>query len=223
MSTIFWLLDAPPAQQFAEEANDSKHDPIICPIHASHRSGVRRIGNLSIVVRPSAMKDFVWSWSTDILISEKILGLFKKHQVTGYETAPVKVVCGKASDAPPAPLRELIVTGWGGAAAAAAGVKLIECCPACGHRYYTIAEPSLLIDETAWDGSDLFIVWPLPKYRFVSDRLAHILRSEKISGIKLIPAADIPMKKGARVGPGSLSYWMPEARARELGDPFGIS
>jgi hypothetical protein len=90
-------------------------------------------------------------------------------------------------------------------------------------KKYVIAEPRRLIDPAAWDGSDLFIVWPLPKFRFVSSRLAAILRQEKISGVELILARQIPVERGTQVDPASITYWMPEERARELGQQFGIS
>lgn len=96
-------------------------------------------------------------------------------------------------------------------------------CPACNHRKYTIAQPSRLIDHASWDGSDLFIVWPLPLYRFVSERLANILREEAITGVKLIPETDIPFKRGDGATPGRLLDWMPESRARALGDRLGIN
>jgi hypothetical protein len=102
-------------------------------------------------------------------------------------------------------------------------VTLVESCPGCGHKVYAIAEPSRLIDATAWDGNDLFIVWPLPGYQFASNRLASILRQEQLSGVKLLPASDLPVRKGNHITPGSLALHMPESRARELGQRFGIS
>jgi hypothetical protein len=107
-------------------------------------------------------------------------------------------------------------------AAPAAGVTLACSCSACGAKDYLIAEPSRLINPAAWDGSDLFIVWPLPGYRFASNRLATILRQEKISGVELIPARKIPLERGDKLGPGSIKYCMPEDRARELSRRFGI-
>jgi hypothetical protein len=86
----------------------------------------------------------------------------------------------------------------------------------------SFAEPKRLIDPETWDGSDLFIVWPLPKFRFVSSRLATILRQE-ISGAEFIPARQIPIERVTQVNPASITYWMPEERARELGQSFGIS
>jgi hypothetical protein len=91
------------------------------------------------------------------------------------------------------------------------------------YKDYTIADPTQLIDPASWDGSDLFIVWPLPLYRFASDRLAGILREEKITGMKLIPAAEIPFKAGNVASPGLLHMWMPASRARVLGDRLGIN
>jgi hypothetical protein len=78
----------------------------------------------------------------------------------------------------------------------AAGLTVAKSCPDYNHRTYAIAEPSRLIDPAAWDGSDLFIVWPLPLFRFASEHLANILREEKITGVKLTPAVDIPLKRG---------------------------
>jgi hypothetical protein len=105
----------------------------------------------------------------------------------------------------------------------AAGVTVAKSCPACHHRTYAIAEPSRLIDPAAWDGSDLFIVWPLPRFRFASERLANILREEKITGVKLTPAVDIPLKRGNGATRGRLLDWMPAGQAHALGDRLGIN
>jgi hypothetical protein len=115
------------------------------------------------------------------------------------------------------------VTGWGGFVSAAAGTRLKEWCHGCGYNKYVIADPSQLIDAAAWDGSDIFVVWPLPVYRFASDRLAEILRTEGVSGLELVPATSIPGKQsGWVVGADALTL-MPEARARELEQRFKIS
>jgi hypothetical protein len=66
------------------------------------------------------------------------------------------------------------------------------------------------------------MVWPLPRFRFASDRLANILRQEKVSGVKLIPAAEIRIERGGMLTPGQLTSHMPPERARELNERFGI-
>jgi hypothetical protein len=222
MNHSFWLLKGPPTQRLAQEASDSKFETIICPVHAGHQRAGRLIGGLSIIVDPSGVKDFVWTWTNDILVSPRVIDLFNKHHVTGFEVRSAKVSYSKTAKARPPNLFEFLVTGWGGWAAPAAGVRLVESCAACGDQTYTIAEPSRLIDDTAWDGSDLFIVWPLPGYRFASDRLANIIRQQGLSGVNLIPAQRLPVRRGARLGPGLLADSMPEPRAREIGQRFGI-
>jgi hypothetical protein len=221
--TPFWLLRAPRRQQLVEEAPDSKYEIIICPADEGHRRGRRVVGGLSVILAPSGVRDFVWTWCNDILVSQRVLDLFKKYRVTGFQPMPAKTSYLKPIKARPPKLFEFVVTGWGGWAAPAAGVSLVESCPACGHKIYAIAEPSRLIDPAAWDGSDLFIVWPLPGYRFASDRLATILRQEKVSGVELVPAPKLSTERGAHVSPGTLTACMPEVRARELSQRFGIS
>jgi hypothetical protein len=156
------------------------------------------------------------------LLSQKTLDVFAQHQVTGYQVRPVRVSFRNRAKTEPPPLYELVVTGWGGTAAPQAGVRLLESCPGCMRRLYSIAEPNRLIDPKAWDGSDIFMVWPLPKYRFVSDRLANLIRGERLTGVDLIPAPEIPMTRGADLGPGGLRLWMPDDRARQIGEPLGI-
>jgi hypothetical protein len=224
MSANFWLLEPPPAQPPAELAPDNDSEMITCPAHDGHRRGGRRLGDLSVILDPRGADDVTWTWMNDILVSQDVLDLFEKHRVTGFEAGRVRISYPKNIKAPAPTLFELVVTGWGGFAAPAAGVSLVKSCPACGHKVYAIAEPSRLIDAAAWDGSDLFIVWPLPRYRFVSDRLASILRQERVSGIKIVPAAEIDMRRGTRVSPGApRTMSMPESRARELDQRFGIS
>jgi hypothetical protein len=223
MIPLFWLLQRPASQRLAEQAPDRDYETIICPADPDHQRPGKRITSFSVIVHPSALRDFTWTWLSDTLISQKVVDLFEKYRVTGFEAVPVKTSYPTRIKTPPPPLFELVVTGWGGWAARAAGVGLTYSCPACGRKKYVIAEPKRLIDPAAWDGNDLFIVWPLPKFRFASSRLAAILRQEKISGVELIPARQIPLERGVEVGPGSITYCMPEGRARELGERFGIS
>ena len=207
----------------AERAPDTKHEIIFCPAHEGHRHAGKRLSDLSAIVDPSRIRDFTWLWGGEILVSRRVLDLFEKHRVTGFESRRAKISYSKPIKTRPPDLFELVVTGWGGFAAAAAGVKLEESCSACGHKLYSIAEPSYLIDAVQWDGSDLFIVWPLPGYPFASDRLASILRQEHVSGLKLFPAAAIPVKKGATLTPGALARRMPEKRVRELERRYGFA
>jgi hypothetical protein len=68
-------------------------------------------------------------------MSQKVVDLFKKYRVTGFEAVPVKTSYPKRIKALPPHLFELVVTGW---AAEAAGVSLTCSCPACGMKKYVI-------------------------------------------------------------------------------------
>jgi len=127
---------------------------------------------------------------------------------------------------PQAPrLNELIVTGWAGMAPPESGIKLIEHCEGCGHTVYSAwTNPERLIDSSQWDGSDFFVVWPLPWRIFVTERVAKVLRDNRLSGIALKPSSDLVFSPNIipTLSTGRLSDWMPEERARQLGAKMGI-
>ena len=103
------------------------------------------------------------------------------------------------------------------------GIHLNEAksCPVCGHLKYTgMQHPAYLIDESRWDGSDFFMVWPMPTHVFVTERVVEAIQQNRLSGVRLVRVSDLKPTDGYT--PGRLSYWMPEQRARELGEPLGI-
>jgi hypothetical protein len=217
--TQFWLLDDPYSSDPAESHLVSS--PISCARDPGHRrSGAPKLTSIKVANRPS--DNFVWTWNNDILVSERVLQAFAQNGVSGFEAAPVEVVISKPTTQQPPTLFELVVTGWGGMASHASQLKVVYFCESCRQRKYSIAEPSRIIDPAAWDGSDLFMVWPLPRYRFASDRLADLIRENRFTGVRLIPAGDIRMKRGATLKPGPLTHWMPEQRARELAKRFDV-
>jgi hypothetical protein len=132
MTPRFWLLEPPPRQRLAKESPAAQYETIVCPADKGHQRGGRRIGNLSLILDPLGVKDFTWTWLSDILVPRRILDVFEKHRVTGFEAAPADTSYPPTVKARPPELFELVVTGWGGWAAPAAGVELVESCPACG-------------------------------------------------------------------------------------------
>ena len=106
-------------------------------------------------------------------------------------------------------------------ASAESGIGLLKRCEGCGHTVYTGSDnPGRLIDVCQWDGSDVFIVWPLPKFIFVTDGVAQVIRDNRLTGVVLRQPRDLDLSGG--FSPGRLSYWMPADRARELGAALGI-
>jgi hypothetical protein len=222
MKSQFWLLDVPHNQRMLVRAAQPEYRRTPCST-SRHAARLTRVGDLHLLADPSAIRDFTWSWMSDLLVSPRVLAAFERHHITGFEVRPVVTEYRKPVKAPPTELHEIVVTGWAGLPSQKAGLSVTAYCPECGRREYSVEDPSRLIDPSTWDGSDLFMVWPLPRFRFASDRLADLIRQEKFSGVKLIPAAAIEIDKRIGLGPGSLFQWMPEKRAVELGQRFNIS
>jgi hypothetical protein len=120
-------------------------------------------------------------------------------------------------------LWELQVTGWAGMAKSESGIHLDEAtsCPVCGYLNYAgLHNPEELIDVQEWDGSDFFMVWPMPRYILVSQRAFNTLRDHRLTGARLHAVSNIEQTDG--FAPGRLHYYMSDRRARELGEPLGI-
>jgi hypothetical protein len=108
-------------------------------------------------------------------------------------------------------------------AATASGVKLTESCNGCGLLRYSIGDCSKVIDPERWDGSDLFTVWPMPLFTFLSDRAAKLLREARFSGIRIASLDELKSLEAHSFSPGRLSDHMPRQRAETLGAPLGIA
>jgi hypothetical protein len=81
-------------------------------------------------------------------------------------------------------------------------------------------DPSNLIDWEQWDGSDFFMVWPMPRFVFISNRVASFIQEEEISGVQVVQVSNLRPTRG--FSPGGLRIWMDDDRARLLGQPLDI-
>jgi hypothetical protein len=199
--------------------------PIKCRLNPGHQRAGKRVSELAVVLPSLSPKDFVWTWMSECLIQDHVLDLFRAEGVTGFEARRARARFRDEPAIRPPGLWELVVTGWGGVAPEESGVRLDEkeSCGACGLLTYSnFINPSRLLDRSQWDGSDIFLVWPLPKLIFVTQRVARLIQSHELRGAILQRPEELqPSVK--TVSPGRLSYRMPEARARELGEHLGIA
>ena len=220
----FWRLESPEStSRLAEWVDDAiETEKVVCPIDNGHQRGGKRLTDLTVTLPHRAIEDFVWTWYSECLIQDHVLDLFKASGLTGFDVKRVKATFKHPSEQEPLRLWELIVTGWAGMASAKSGIRLLERCEGCGHTVYSgINTLGEVIDASNWDGSDFFMVWPLPKFVFVTDRVAQIIRQRRLTGAVLKQPRDVNLS-GDTLGGGRLSYWMPEDRARELGGALGI-
>ena len=219
----FWRIESPESTaKLAEWAHEEMRlEGVICPIYDGHQRGGKRLTDLSITLPGQNVQDFVWTWQSECLLTERVLDLFRSNDFTGFEVKPVKAKFKKTDDKPPE-LWELVVTGWAGMAPLESGIKLIKHCSACGSlKYSGCTNPEKLIVPSQWDGSDFFMVWPLPRFIFVTERVAGIIRENKLTGAVLKLPTELSFS-GSGFSPGRLSYWMSEQRAKELGEAMGI-
>ena len=219
----FSVLQKPYRPWPAEWEGSVETERVTCPLNTGHRRSGKRIGDLRIVLPNAKPADFVWTWYSDLLIGERALALLTEAKITGFETRPAETR-HKNGKKPPGTFREVVVTGWGGVAPPASGIRYDEeqSCTTCGMLRYTgLEHAEELVDESQWDGSDIFIIWPLPAYLIVSDRFVNLIRKHRLSGLKWLPVEQLSSIDS--LGPGRLGYWMPEERARLLGEPLGIA
>lgn len=199
-------------------------ESIRCPLHSGHERGGRRLTNLSVTLPGEAIDDVMWTWQSECLITDRVLKIFRAEALTGFEVKGVKAAFKQSNRKPPR-LWELIITGWAGIAPAESGIRLLERCEACSRTVYsTWTTPDRLVNVSEWDGSDFFLVWPLPKYIFATGRVADAVRNYSLSGVSLEPIEKLvsPTSVIPRLSPGRLSYYMPDQRAFDLGASLGI-
>jgi len=194
LQNTFGYLTAPKSVSPSAIWVDSKIalETVLCSLHAEHQRQGKRLSPLTISFEDSSLSsrdDVVWTWQSDCLLTERAVGLLRKAKLTGYDLKPVdiQVTANQFSDLPEK-LWELVVVGWGGIAMKDSGVRLIQHCPTCRLLVYSCFDkPQNLIKKTSWDGSDFFIVWPLPRFIFLSPRATEFFRKLRFSGSYVQP------------------------------------
>jgi hypothetical protein len=195
---------------------------IECPLNPDHRRGRRR-EKLDLVVPCSDPPDFIFDWMSNCLIQSSVSKVLTQNQITGFETRAARAAIKKTEA--PLDVAELVVTGWGGMADERSGIREIKRCTGCGHvRYSEISDSTHIINPATWDGSDIFIVWPMPLFRFVTERFVEVVRDSGFTGVSFVQAFPA-LKRGVSGGftPGRLSQFMPLSRARLLGKDLDIA
>ena len=88
----FWCLQEPESNaKEAEFADGMDWEPIKCPVDSGHSCAGRRITDLGVELRGERVDDFVWTFFSECLVQDRVLEVFKDHDVTGYEVKPKPV------------------------------------------------------------------------------------------------------------------------------------
>ena len=165
---------------------------------------------MDVIVPCKSPPDVIFTWMSDCLIQDKVKRIFENESLTGFatRTARAKTQETRVSIG----VSELLITGWGGLAPPASGIREVERCEGCGYLGYSgIEEPQELIDPKNWDGSDFFMIWPLPTYRFVTERVVEVCKKHGLTGVEFSRNFPAPSEKViSGYSPGRLSYMVQE-------------
>ena len=220
----FWHVEAPdcPHQQ-ADWDDGMDLEQVSCTRVPEHLRGGKRTTDLKIVLRTTELHDFIWfDYGGECIIQDRVLQLLRDHHVSGFEVRPVDARFEGSNKVPPT-LWEVVVTGWAGMARPQSGILLDASagCLECGYLHYTgLSKPKELVDRSCWEGGDFFILWPMPRYIFVTAHVITIVRDHQLTGTRHTPVAELAKTDGFT--PGRLHYYMPDDRAWKLGKPLGI-
>ncbi|MDA8215416.1 MAG: hypothetical protein M0Z64_09105 [Nitrospiraceae bacterium] len=187
--------------RFAEWADDVELESITCPVYPGHQRGGKRIGELKIILSSAKIGDFVWTWYSDCLITDRVYKLFKEAGFTGFKVFPVTVkkIKRKAKNVEEGIPRlwELVVTGKGGNAHPDSGIRMFYKCDACGLIKYSSFRNGIIVNKSEWDGSDFFAV---NGYSFilVTERVKQFIIEHKFTNCALIPSHELQWGKMTR-------------------------
>ncbi len=225
MNHRIWHLHYHESQKATAEWDDLVDvEQIFCPQNEGHRRGGKRISELSVILLRKKIPDFVWTWFSECLIQDHILDAFQQAKFTGFMVQPAIARFKKPSISQPPRLWEFRAVGWGGCAPPASGVRLLIDCPSCGYLHYSgCTDPNKMFDQSNWDGSDFFMIWPYPRFIFVTGQVREFILDHKFSGVSFTQLKDLVIDRfGFGAGPGRLNYFMPKDRAHQIGDALGI-
>jgi len=67
----------------------------------------------------------------------------------------------------------------------------------------------------------MFIVWPLPRYFFITGKVIGLLNANKLRGFSLTQLAAKHAQEG-ELTPGRVSYWLSDERVRQIAIPSDL-
>ncbi len=204
--TRFFVLDAPGLADgplvYGRDSDEHRYGKatwdksMVWEYHLHHEGASRVLVRchrmpLAIVI-PSrrAVADFVWTWFSECLITERILGLFHDLRLSGFSvrTVTISKFKRKSADDEEVPnLLELEVYGKGGPPHPDSGSLPLPEIDGLGLRRYSSYKNGLLVNEKEWDGSDFFHVEGHPMI-IVTERVRRLIESERLSNCVLVPA-----------------------------------
>jgi len=201
-------------------ASDMRIETTLCPLNAGHPSQhakyQRWIRPIKVVGPVQRMTDFEWSVYNDVFVETDVVDKLKAAGFSGIDFSPANL-CTTTETPIGRQLFELKVTGWGGMAHPSSGIRVQEKCRLCGRTVYGGQTNSAnLFDIDKWDGSDFFLIWPMPKYIFITEEVAGFLLKGGFTGINIRELAAFPKSIAGGYSPGHIKDWYDQEKAASI-------
>ena len=224
MSQIYFLEPDVQFNQKLEYVSGLSMETTLCPLNAGlpsqHAMRQRWQHPLKILAPVQRMTDFEWTVFRDIVIEKDIVDGLQKAKLSGVTFQPVQLYTTTETPIGRQAF-ELTVTGWGGMARPESGIRVVEECRYCKRRVYSgFTDPSQLFSPEAWDGSDLFIIWPMPKFTFITKRVADFIKQSDYSGLRIKPLEQLPKSIAGGYSPGHLHDWFEGKKLDQIMEHF---
>lgn len=154
------------------------YELITCSLVPGHRRAGARIGNLQLILSTSRVSDFIWTYMSECVITDRVLSLFKEQNLTGFSPRKATIVSARSSksDVHSFPkVWELEISGKAGDAHPDSGIRILYVCPQCGYTAYSSFRKGITVDEAKWDGTDFFTVNGYSKHILVTERVKNLV------------------------------------------------
>lgn len=194
----FYELQVGRERKFVEGASANDWESVTCEKDPGHQRAGRRLTALFLDVLSWNVVDFSRTMLSDIVITDHALDVLRGARLTGFEVRPAKVIglpTGLKKSGLPK-LWEFIVSGNGGPAHKASEIVELQRCAACGLVRYSAFEHGIVVDESAYDGSDFFTVAEYPKYVLVSPRAKAAIEQASLTNVGFIESSKLEWPKG---------------------------
>lgn len=205
--SCYWLNPSVQGDGYLRFGKGMSFQNMVCPRNPDHAYREIRSSPMRLVWTGGPTSDVMWSPYGDAIVKPSVAEAMEQEGLTGFHLQPV-IFENTLGDRIASDLLELKFVGWGGVARPSSGIRMIEECPYCKRRVYSgYSRPELIFDIDAWNGDDVFIIWPLPRYPMARESLKDLFERCDFSGVKFEPLRKLPPIVAGTLSPGNPQDW----------------
>jgi Protein of unknown function (Gmx_para_CXXCG) len=194
----FYKAEIPRRRKLVEGNDANDWESIVCSKNPGHQRAGKRTSSLHIDVLSWNVVDFSRTMLSDIVVTEHALDVLSRAKLTGFTVKAVEVTStiGRGSESALPKLWEFVVTGRGGPAHKASGIRKLRQCSACGLVEYSAFKAGIVVDASTYDGSDFFSVTEYPRYVLVSERAKKVIEDSRLTNVSFIESTQLGWPEG---------------------------